>query len=251
MKMAKTYFHINPDTLSALAKEYNVYKDNRRKYSLNENYFEEIDSPDKAYWLGFLEADGCITKDSLHLIFSLQTNDKQTLIKFLNSIESNAPIKDKTREWKGKTYYLSSVDINSVKLCLDLIKLGCTSQKSYTLEPPVLDEDLIPYWILGYMDGDGSISITKDRKYTRIILAFTGTYSVLSFIKEYFKSNSKISKEHRCKNTYRFHVTEGFSIPFLSYVYSNPIIYTISLDRKRKKFLEYMEYRKENINGRS
>lgn len=32
------------------------------QWSYNENYFEEINSPEKAYWLGFIWADGYITK---------------------------------------------------------------------------------------------------------------------------------------------------------------------------------------------
>ncbi len=35
-----------------------------RKKIYNENYFETIDSEDKAYFLGFIFADGCVTNDS-------------------------------------------------------------------------------------------------------------------------------------------------------------------------------------------
>lgn len=30
-----------------------------KKYTVNENYFENLNSPEKAYVLGFLYADGC------------------------------------------------------------------------------------------------------------------------------------------------------------------------------------------------
>lgn len=30
-----------------------------KKYTVNENYFQSLDSPEKAYILGFLYADGC------------------------------------------------------------------------------------------------------------------------------------------------------------------------------------------------
>ena len=32
------------------------------KYSVNDNYFENIDSEDKAYFLGFMMADGNLSK---------------------------------------------------------------------------------------------------------------------------------------------------------------------------------------------
>ena len=60
------------------------------KYTYNENYFKIIDSEEKAYWLGFLYADGCITRfyrneklKSMSLELTLQSNDIEHLKKFL------------------------------------------------------------------------------------------------------------------------------------------------------------------------
>lgn len=50
-----------------------------RKYSLNESYFEKIDSEEKAYFLGFLFSDGSVSKYSLNL--SLAEVDKEILEK--------------------------------------------------------------------------------------------------------------------------------------------------------------------------
>ena len=36
---------------------------NRRKYNVNDSYFEKIDTEHKAYWLGFIYADGYIIKN--------------------------------------------------------------------------------------------------------------------------------------------------------------------------------------------
>lgn len=33
---------------------------NERSYALQEDYFDKIDTQEKAYWLGFIAADGCI-----------------------------------------------------------------------------------------------------------------------------------------------------------------------------------------------
>ena len=75
-------------------------------YSLDENYFKVIDTEDKAYWLGFLYADGSITRfyktdkktgekviRSLSLELGLQSGDKHHLEKFLESIKCNVPFK--------------------------------------------------------------------------------------------------------------------------------------------------------------
>ena len=34
------------------------------KHNLNKDYFKNIDNEEKAYWLGFIAADGCIYKMS-------------------------------------------------------------------------------------------------------------------------------------------------------------------------------------------
>ena len=248
-------FGINPDTLSLLCKKSEVARDNRRIYTVNESYFNKIDSVEKAYWLGFLEADGSINRNKINL--TLQRRDERAIQNFLDSIGSDKPIKYKTVYFKGeKECQQAYVSVDSLSMVKDLERHGCTRNKSLTLSPPIfLSKDLVPYWILGYMDGDGSVSIFSDKSRNgciRFKIGFTGTKEVLEFIREFFQNSAKITQEHRCRNnTYRFVVTETKAIDFLSRVYSNRRIYEISLDRKRNKFFEYMRYRKERNASKS
>ena len=46
----------------------------RQKYTIDDTVFEEIDTPEKAYWLGFLFADGYNSGKDVKLI--LHINDK-------------------------------------------------------------------------------------------------------------------------------------------------------------------------------
>lgn len=68
-----------------------IYKMGKRLYSYDEKFFEIIDNEEKSYWLGFIMADGCITKNKL--IISLSEKDKSHLEKFKESIQSTHPIK--------------------------------------------------------------------------------------------------------------------------------------------------------------
>lgn len=78
-----------------------------RKHKLNKSYFASIDSEEKAYWLGFLMADGCVykgsSKNSYRLQINLSFNDRDCLEKLNESIESDYDIKD-------KYVYLKSTD---------------------------------------------------------------------------------------------------------------------------------------------
>jgi hypothetical protein len=67
----------------------------RRKYTVDLTYFETIDSPDKAYFLGFIAADGCVRKP-LHgpmaLVIKVSSKDEEVLVKFLKHLKSDRPV---------------------------------------------------------------------------------------------------------------------------------------------------------------
>ena len=58
--------------------------ESKKKYKLNEHCFDEIDTEEKAYWLGFIAADGCVYKNSnaWRLQINLKSSDKHHLEKF-------------------------------------------------------------------------------------------------------------------------------------------------------------------------
>lgn len=80
-----------------------------KKYNYNTTYFEKIDSPEKAYWLGFLYADGCVRKNgkSLILEITLSKTDKLQLEKLRNVLSPNNVIYDKVKVLKNKKFDLS------------------------------------------------------------------------------------------------------------------------------------------------
>ena len=78
-------------------------------YCCNEKYFEKIDSPEKAYWLGFIAADGNIYKREGHLSL-LSISIKDTDIKLLQELQKDlsttkpiAITQDKRRENRRRT----------------------------------------------------------------------------------------------------------------------------------------------------
>lgn len=142
------------------------------KYIYNESYFKEIQNEKQAYWLGFLCADGCITRfyrneklKSMSLELTLQSQDLDHLVNFKNDLETNVPISHKTISGK---YEADKISINCTSMCRDLIKLGCTPTKSLTLEFPsenIVPSNLLRHFIRGYFDGDGGVSYTEGKAY--------------------------------------------------------------------------------------
>ena len=149
------------------------------KYSLDSDYFKKIDTEDKAYWLGFALADGCVTIDKRgykQFRFDLGMKDIDHLELFKNSLNANHPIK----VYKRKHSDNCRICIGYQEFCDDLIKVGCTPNKSgrecLSKQVPA---DLMHHHIRGYFDGDGHIgNSSTNRK-----LIIVGSYQVLNQIR--------------------------------------------------------------------
>ena len=150
--------------LLAILKKYNIQVKSSKKYTFDENYFENIDTEEKAYWLGFFYADGCVRvrKTNSESKLKLSIKDISHLEKFKKSINGN----NKILNINDKTAYLS---LNTRVFTNHLINNGCTERKTFTIKfPYFLNDDLIRHFIRGYFDGDGSIS-TSQTKYKGVI----------------------------------------------------------------------------------
>ena len=132
------------------------------QYYCNEDYFSQIDTPRKAYWLGFIAADGCIYKRDNHqglLAISIKENDIELLNQFKQDIEATHPI--------NKAKQMISINITSDKIYNDLNNLGLIKQKTWKMDMTILFQNIgkkyFPDFLKGYFDGDGSIHLKNDK----------------------------------------------------------------------------------------
>lgn len=228
------------------------------KYIYNKDFFEKIDTEEKAYWLGFLYADGCINRlyrnekiKAMDLELGLCREDEEHLNKFLKSINSNIPIVQKKNQLKGKTYYSSKIVVCCTKMCRDLISNGCTPQKSLVLKFPdksIIEDSLIRHFIRGYFDGDGCIYTNSNNK---ISINFTGTSDMLLGISDFLLQNNimkttvKLYDCGKAKEMFIYGIDNIKDI--LDYLYKDCTIY---LERKYNKYIEfYSDYNNENYRG--
>lgn len=142
-----------------------------RKYFHDETFFENIDTEEKAYWLGFMYADGWIIdktnrygEDAFGI--SLKKSDEEHLKKFLKAIKATNPVNYDNSKQIGEP--LAKVQLTSQKTVDDLIKHGCFKKKTYILRPPtIIDEKLLYHFIRGFFDGDGSIVKSGGKYYEK------------------------------------------------------------------------------------
>lgn len=201
-------------------------------YTFTKNYFSEIDSFDKAYWLGFIAADGNIRKDLLKLRIEIHIKDISHLIKFRQDINGNMPIKTVEKEKHNSCY----LDVNCKNLCKDLGKFGIVPNKSLILNInwDKIPDELIKYVIRGYFDGDGSLNLYTARGYNEWELSFIGTQNTLNFIMEKLDISKTI---YTCGRAFRIAIKAKKEIyKSLRYFYNDDLIF---LDRKFQKVLNF------------
>lgn len=121
-----------------------------RKYHCNDCFFDNINTEEKAYWLGFMEADGYIAKKGNCVYLHLARKDRKQLQKFLDSIQSNYKIYDKHSEINNKIFLSSCICISSKQMKKALLK---HKKKGFNTVPNKYKRD----FIRGLFDGDGSI----------------------------------------------------------------------------------------------
>jgi hypothetical protein len=124
-----------------------IKRKSNRTFQLNVNYFNKIDSKEKAYWYGFLWADGSVYKNNFELC--LQARDKHVIEKFKKDIESTHSIK---KHYKYNTYRFLFA---SKEFCNKLNLLNITERKSYSSLLPKIEDKYFANFLMGLFDGDG------------------------------------------------------------------------------------------------
>ena len=201
----------------------------KRVNNFNDDYFEKIDTEDKAYFLGLLFADGNVYLKRHRVQITLSNEDAYILNKFAECIN-----------YSGKLYsdrgLYSKLILPSKKMCNDLISLGCTANKSLTLKfPDKVPSELLHHFIRGYFDGDGHIS--KDKKLVNPYyhINITSTEEFIITLKDVFvKNNIDVGKSYkRYKNkevsAHTVYVKNKSAKEFVDYIYRDA---TIFLNRK-------------------
>ncbi|KEF38757.1 hypothetical protein M670_01970 [Schinkia azotoformans MEV2011] len=214
-----------------------------KKYDYDENYFENITTPNQAYIVGYITGDGTIYDrlKSKRLVLTLAEVDKQLLYDIAEEMNMIKAIKYRKKYAENEQNKYSLV-INSTKMCNDLIALGIGPKK--TGSEPWIDfknEDLQWAFVRGFFDADGHIRVYKRNGYLKAKLGFTGNADMLASILIFLKSQgfaekvNSITQKHGCSDLYLSSIKELKLIFPKLYQYGD-----IKLNRKYNKFTSLM-----------
>ena len=232
-------FNVRPETISRLLKKHGFRVKSPKEhyqqdYPRNSFFFHTIDSPIKAYWLGFLYADGCVSKNTIQI--SIQDRDKSHLTVFKNDIEATNHRLVKTTKSKYFGWHFS---IRDKQMADDLKTHGCIERKSLILTFPTkqqVPDKYLPDFIRGYFDGDGTISFDMRNGKPQIRFGFCGTKEFLTGLKENLGLKNSLQKTG---NAYTFVVSGNKQgIKFFNIIYDNPCRY---LQRKYDLYQSFLK----------
>ena len=212
-----------------------------KKYHYDEDFFSIIDTEEKAYWLGFIYADGCICEGKYDMQLEIGIKDREHLVKFAHALGlSKDRVSERKSTCNGRKYLSYRITVSSTKLCRDLVQVGVTPRKSLTLTfPDWLSEELKPHFIRGYFDGDGCLNIRKGR-YVRINVV--GTESFLKSIQTYylkkFNQTPTLISQKQGQKAFAFEKSGEGARQIIKDMYSNC---SVALDRKYEKAIPILE----------
>ena len=178
-------FDLSRPTIQKILYKYNIpiYSNNLIfNPNLNENYFENIDTPNKAYFLGLIISDGnvFVPENNRQAVTSITLNeyDEYILYNFLQEIGSSREIAHDGRG-ASTAYTLSN------KMVYDLGKYGIIPRKSFYTYLPILPHHLMPHLIRGILDGDGSVQTRIWKNKFIHSVGFCGSEILMNNIKDY------------------------------------------------------------------
>lgn len=223
-----------------ILRKHNIYIDDKsiNAYEMDINYFDLIDTSNKAYILGLLAADGCLSSNYNYSIqLSLQEQDVEILEKIHQEIGATQKLY-KIFPKNGKPQY--KLILQNKHMYYSLIDKGITPKKSLTLKYP----SCIPYefqkdFIRGYLDGDGTITSIKSK--IAVQVQILGTESFLLTMSEIIKDQTGICFHmYKCKDLTQTKIIgisgNNQTKVFLDWLYSSN---ALKLKRKYDKYIKY------------
>ena len=225
-----------------------IIRNRKQKYILNEEYFYKW-TPQMAYWLGFIVADGSIHDKVFSIDLSIK--DKEHLQHFIEDIESTDTIreyihKNKQKDGTYKEYKAVHFKTRNKNFIQSLRDKGIEEQKTYIDRNYIeyIPDEFKYYFIIGLFDGDGSVSNVGDILFSGNRVNILSVFNYINFKEEDLRIVDK-GKYINCHIRFK---RDCFKFWKMYLKYSKDIY---CLERKRQRILDnYLKYLEiHNINN--
>ena len=252
------YCNVDDGTIIYYLKKYNIPIRSRsesckitkaKKYKLNEDYFEFIDDAHKAYWLGFLMADGTMREHKagcLQLSFELCEDDVYILDQFNHDINSTYRVQINT--CKNSSKNRARLIITNYNFCKHLIKHGIIPNKTGKEKiPNSIPDNYIKDFIRGFFDGDGCIMFSNNSRARGKFHIVSCSYNILCDLLKIIPADFSNKSLHLKAGSDYIYELETANLVNLAKIYDY-LYYEncLCLKRKENKFKEFLIYFKQS-----
>lgn len=219
-----TYINVSGRAVSRVLSEASTNTKRKNRYTLNESYFDVIDSQKKAYLLGLMAADGCVTSCNY---IAFESIDRELTELLSKEIQYTGKIRIIQPGHYNPHY---RINFSSLRLAGALSKYGVVTGRMFTgiYYFPTQTEYLAAY-ILGYFDGDGCAYVNKGRSggLVCIVGSWEFNYELARIL------NMGSVEEHQLKKVHYWRIYSREHIEaFYKFVYKNS---NLGLQRKKQK----------------
>jgi LAGLIDADG-like domain len=221
--------------------------------------FDDLSDDWHAYWIGFIAADGCVFLDEKRSHARVQLSVKVSDIDHLRNFQRGTKTTAKVRVGSNETGYnplgrIAVIQVSNPHLVRALAKWRIVPNKTLILGWPThFPSTLIPGYIRGYFDGDGTVylrhHVRAGQQYPETVCRFTsGSVPFLEELQEALRKRDIVTQ-----TIYRNQKSNAFVLPVSSrrenlLAFSNLLYHncTICLERKRAIFREMETYHAEH-----
>lgn len=224
----------------------------------NHDFFNIIDTEPKAYFLGAMSGDGCVSEAN-EIIFSLKHTDIALVEAFRSALEIGNPVRtaetEKTFRGYRFRYTQARVSVNSCMLAEALAKFGVIPKKTGRTRPAMIPGEVPAeleshYW-RGWVDTDGWVgpkpprSTSTDGKRRQFKVGLTGDLPVVEAFRDYCMRHTPTRAGIRSNHgIWSFSVTDSYAMQVASLLYVGAKVY---LDRKYQAYIEWRARRPDWI----
>jgi hypothetical protein len=199
------------------------------KWQTNRAYFNEIDTPEKAYILGFIIADGHVYQTGYKISISVKESDASLLRSIAAEMGCDAPLGTQVNHYDSSL--ATRLFLCGKELVADLNKLGVRHDKSKTAAWPVIAPELEGHLARGLWDGDGYIGKAQ--------FEIIGTSAVLDGLVAAAARHTGCALRRRMSGrggAYHYAYGTRRDTDVMRWMYSGA---GIALERKRERFASY------------
>jgi len=196
----------------------------RNRYTLNEGYFEIINSQVKAYLLGLMAADGCVTETNY---VAFESIDKELTQLLKDELQYSGEVRAIKPSGGYRPHY--RINFSSQELARSLRQKGVIAGRGKSGVYYFPQDEYLAAFVLGYFDGDGCAYVNKGR--SGGLACIVGSLQLVGELAR--RLNMGVVTEHQHKQVYYWRIYSQSNIQtFYAFIYQHE---KLGLQRKKQK----------------